>query len=409
VSAPLRSATGARRTRRAATLALALALAQPWPGAQARPYTPASGAEVVEVLPARADPAQRELQRLRAELSAAPGDLALASGLARRYLAIARASGDPRYLGYAQAALAPWWRQPAPPAAARLLRATLLQSGHQFDAALADLDGVLRAEPGNPQAWLTRATVQTVRGDYAGATASCARLSALSTELVALACLANATSLNGRLAASEQLLERTWRRAAGAKIDAETGLWVLTLLAEMATRRGDAGAAEAGYRRALALAPGDAYLLGAYADFLLDQRRPAEALRLVGAHTRVDALLLRQALALRQMPDSAAALAAATRELRARFEAAALRGDSVHLREQARFTLHLADDPGAALALARRNWAVQKEPADLRIYLEAALDARVPGAAAPALDWLRRSALEDVAVAALAQRLRSRP
>lgn len=390
-------------------MALALALAPPWPAAPARPYTPASGAEVVEVLPGRADPAQRELLRLRAELSAAPRDLALATGLARRYLAIARGSGDPRYLGYAQAALAPWWRQPAPPAAARLLRATLLQSGHQFDAALADLDGVLRAEPGNAQAWLTRATVQTVRGDYPGATASCARLSALSTELVAVACLAGAASLNGRLAASLQLLERTWRRAAGARLDAGIGLWVLTLLAEMATRRGDPAAAEAGYRRALALDPGDAYLLGARADFLLDQRRPAEALRLVGGHTRIDALLLRQALALRQMPDSAAALAAATRQLRSRFDAAAQRGDSAHLREQARFTLHLERDPGAALELARRNWAVQKEPADLRIYLEAALQARDAGAAAPALDWLRRSGMEDIAVAALARRLQSGP
>ena len=62
-------------------------------------------------------------------------------------------------------------------------------------------------------------------------------------------------------------------------------------------------------------------------------------------------------------------------QLRDRFEASRLRGDRVHLREEARFTLHLLNDPKAALKLAQENWQVQKEPADVRILLEAALAA----------------------------------
>src|SRR5437588_11570286 len=39
----------------------------------------------------------------------------------------------------------------------------------------------------------------------------------------------------------------------------------------------------------------------------------------------------------------------------------------VHIREEARFTLHLLNDPQTALKLAQENWQVQKESADLRI------------------------------------------
>lgn len=83
---------------------LALAIA----GASfATPYIPADGKQVVEHLPSRANPVQRELLQLRAELSKSPNDLPRAAALARRYIEQARTEGDPRYLGYAQAALAP--------------------------------------------------------------------------------------------------------------------------------------------------------------------------------------------------------------------------------------------------------------------------------------------------------------
>ncbi|MET3131748.1 putative Zn-dependent protease [Oxalobacteraceae bacterium GrIS 1.11] len=373
--------------------------------AHATPYIPASGDTVIETLARRADPAQRELRRLRSRLSAAPRDLALATGLARRYIALGRADTDPRYLGYAQAALAPWWRLAAPPPEVRLLRATLLQGSHHFDAALADLDGVLAAAPNMAQAWLTRATVLTVQGEYAAATASCARLSKLANELVTIACIANVGALTGRLAKSEALLELGLRR--GGAVDPELRLWVLTLLAEMASRRGDAALAEARFRDALALSPRDCYLQGAYADFLLDQDRPAQVIALLREQGRVDALLLRRALAWRRMPGGARELAADSAELAARFEAAALRGDTVHRREQARFELALRDNPRAALALARQNWALQREPADLRIYLEAALQAHEPAAAKPALDWMSAHRGEDAAALRLARQLKA--
>ena len=367
------------------------------------PYTPKDGSAVIEQLPRRADATQLALRGLRQQLNDTPQDLPLATGLAQRYIALARSETDPRYLGYAQAALAPWWRQAAPPVPVRLLRATILQSTHQFGPALHDLDAVIAQEPANGQAWLTRATVLTVQGDYTKATAACARLSALAAQLVTVTCLANVASVTGRAAGSERLLDLTVQRSAGAAPELES--WALTLLAEMATRRGETALAEARYKAALARQPRDSYLLGAYADFLLDQRRPQEVVKLLKDQQRIDALLLRYALALQALPGQQTALQAATAELTARFNAAMQRGDTVHQREQARFALFLQRDVPAAVQLAQKNWAIQKEVPDMRILLEAALAARNYAAAQPVLAWVAANGVEDVALQRLVRQL----
>ncbi|WP_028104503.1 tetratricopeptide repeat protein [Pseudoduganella violaceinigra] len=378
-----------------AVLALVAACA-----AGAAPYEPRSGAEVLETLPRRADAADAALRRQRARLAEAPRDPVLAAGLAQRYVELGRAAGDPRYFGYAQAVLAPWWAAAAPPVPVLLLRATLLQSGHHFAEAMRDLNLVTAADPGNAQAWLTLATVQVVRGEYEAAVRSCGRLSSLASPLASVTCLVNARAASGQLAASERLLVLALARAgAGGEQAAALQTWALTLLGELAARRGDPAAAEARFRQALALSPGDSYLLGAYADLLLDQHRYREVQALLGEHLRIDSLLLRHTLAGQDAPSSAVAV------LQARFDAAARRGDAIHQREQARFELHLRHDARAALELALANWRVQKEPADLRILLEAALAAHAPAAAAPALAWRRQHGMEDGAIAALAHQL----
>ena len=360
-------------------------------GAHAAPYIPADGSKVVERLPSRTDPEQRELARLRAALGKSPTDLPLAASLARRYIALARASGDPRYLGYAQAALAPWWKQPQPPADVLVLRATLRQSTHQFDAALADLAAVLRQDSANPQAWLTQATVQSVTGDYAAARASCMRLHSRAPTLVVQTCVSSVGSVSGAANSSYADLQQALARQPDAA--PEIRLWVVTLLAEMAARLGKDPAAEAYFRQGLTLDGSDSYLLGAYADFLLDHGRAPEVVTLLEDHTRADALLLRYALALKATGSPAAVRHADV--LRSRFEAAMLRADTVHQREQSRFELGLRNDPAAAVRLAKLNWAVQKEPADLRILAEAAAASGDPDAARLVHEWVKSSKIED--------------
>ena len=366
----------------------------------AEPYIPDDDDAILERLPAARDPRVRVLALARARLAEDPANLNRAFSLASAYIALGQSQGDPRYEGYAQAALAPWWDLVEPPVPVLILRAMLEQRRHDFDAALAHLQRVLARQPRHPQALLTKATILGVQGQPDQALESCAELTGAVEVLVEAACTASAYGLAGRAREGYRLLQEGRRRSPGAEPLLQ--VWAHTILGELAEQLGYVAAAEKHFRDALSLAR-DPYLLGAYADFLLDQDRPGEVLELLERESRIDPLLLRLALAERRL--GVASLDEHLALLRDRFDAARRRGDSVHLREEARFTLHLLDQPGEALELARRNWATQREPADARVLLEAALAASKPAAAQPVLDWLERTGLEHVGIEALVDRL----
>ncbi|MEP7207983.1 MAG: hypothetical protein ABI920_13675 [Casimicrobiaceae bacterium] len=368
----------------------------------AAPYKPAADDVVLERLPERTDPSLAELKRLRRALAQRPNDTTIAMRVALRSIEAARESGDPRRLGQAQAALAPWWHAADAPIPIVVLRATIKQSLHDFDAALADLALVLKQEPGNAQARLTRASVLTVIGRYADASADCAALARVAPELVVTACNAQPRSVNGEAGDAYAALATALQRPGNPP---ELVEWALTLAAEIAARRGDHAAAEGHFRRALALDSRDAYLLAAYADFLLDRDRPREAAAVATTAIANDNLLLRVAIAEARFadptPDERQRAETHRTDLAARFAALRARGDIVHRREEAMYALHLERDARRALDLARANWQVQKEPADLRILGEAARAAR-DGASRDVVEaWVRQHRLEDAALAAV--------
>ena len=378
-------------------LLLALAMTGPASGA---PYVPDDDAAVLERLPEKSDPALKSLKRMRTAIAAEPRNLDAAARFARRAIDAARATGDPRFFGQAQSALAPWWSAADAPAPALLLRATIKQSQHDFDGALADLDRLLAADPGAAQARITRATVRTVVGRYADALADCRALAGITARIVVAGCAATPLSLSGDPQAAYDVLAQALSQPG---VDLALREWGLTLAAEIAERRGDAAGAEQHYRMALALDRRDAYLQGAYGDFLLAADRPADALAVIGDDLRNDTLLLRRVLAEERLADRREAFVAHRDEMAARFDAARRSGDSVHRREEARFRLLALKDAAGAVALARENWKVQREPADLRILVQAARAANDPAALALAQDWIARTHLDDrTLVAAMA-------
>ena len=78
-----------------------------------------------------------------------------------------------------------------------------------------------------------------------------------------------------------------------------------------------------------------------------------------------------------------------------RIAAAAERGDRVHQREEAMFVLDVDNDPPRALAIAKANWQVQKELADARLLVRAAVAADDPDAAWPVLAWVKANGITD--------------
>ncbi len=379
----------------------------PLPGVAA-PFVPTSDSQVLERLPSRAtDPRARELQVLRAAWRKQPQDVTMAVNLARGYYQAVAAEGDPRYIGYAQAALAPWWDVTDAPTEVRVLRAMLKQFDHRFDEALLDLDAAIASNPKNAEAWSWRAAIHMVQANYDQARRSCDALAPLSSKLIAAACSAQVDATTGRTAEAAAALRKALAvpSSASPETQAPQRLWALTRLAETEERRGAYAEAEAAFREAVSLNLSDIYLQAAYADFLLDQGRAAEVPALLKDRGRADVLLLRQALAAQALgaPDAAAL----GRELGARFDAARLRGDTTHRKEESRYVRAFGGASGQAnaLKLATENFAEQREPADARILLEAAIAAKQTAAAEPVLLWMKKSGIDSVVLKKLAAQL----
>ncbi len=338
----------------------------------AAPRIPADDSAVLEILPDAKSLQTRALRAAEQALAAKPGDLPAALAVARAAIHQARREGDPRWLGHASAALAPFLT--ARPGAqispdVRLLHAIILQSTHDFPASLDELAIVLRADPNNGQALLTRAAIRLVRADLAGASADCAAFAQTRAGLLADSCTASVMAQKG--AAPRALRALTLSLASHALEAAqnpETAAWAATIAAETAAHLGDTSA-DARFHAALAIDATDPYVLAAYSDFLLAHDRAAEVVTLLASHTKNDPLLLRLTLA--EIAVRAPLAANHIADLGARFEASRLRGESVHRREEARYRLDITHEPARALALARANWQVQREPADAAILLAA--------------------------------------
>jgi tetratricopeptide (TPR) repeat protein len=300
-----------------------------------------------------------------------------------------------RFLGYAEAVLAPWVKQASPNPTVLMLQATLQQSRHEFLASLATLDHALAVGPKDPQALLIRATVLRVLGRYPEASAACEQFSRLVEPRLAALCIQSLRGLNGHLDSAYTSLTQV---STQGWLNSEKS-WLYSELGEMAVRLGRDAEAERWFQQDLRLAPADFYVRAAYADLMLQQLRPAEALELLAGQESFEPLLLRIAIAQKQLGDPA--LAQSSARLRAAFAAELQRGEAVHRREQARFLLEVQDQPELSLAAALENWSVQHEPDDVLVLIRAARAAGNPSAAAAALDFVRSQCQSDVRVAAL--------
>lgn len=414
----------------ATTLTAAALLSDGPAAARVAPRQPAAGEVMAQV-----DADGRAISRAVGQLAA--GDVRARVELARKWIAKARQSADPRHLGRAQAALAPWWSRDELPDEVRLLRATISQSLHDFAAARRDLDALVPRRPDDVQLHLTRAAVAAVTADYDAALASCEAVSASAPPLVAAACKAPVQLVLGRAelayrelrALDEQAAAPSAGAASAGAASAETagatptdddstagrGLraWVATTLGELAAALGEPDAAAAHFARALALAP-DAYTRAALADLHLDGGHPERVAALftpaapadaaaAAALVEIDGLLLRLTIAETRLGASAAAAHAAT--LRERFAATVARGDLTHRREQGMFELDVEGNAALALEHLTANWQLQKEPIDARLLVRAAAAARAPEAAAPVRAWIERTGIRDAALDAALQAL----
>ncbi len=379
--------------------AAVLATAALWLGAacSAAPLLPlpTQDDEVIEVLTTitRSRPAP-------SPAAAAPGpgsDPATAAAQAREAIGVARQTGDARYWGRAQAVLAPWWDQTQAPVDLAVLQATVQQGRHAFAPARAVLQAALARAPGHAQGWLNLAALERVEGRYGASLTACEAVARAGQDWYAQACRLETISLQGQHAQARTGLQALLAPLS-PRADASRRAWLLSLRAEAEERAGDDAAARAAYTQSLAAEP-DLYTAIAFSDLLLRTGQPDAAQRVLAPLARTDAVLLREALALRQMRD--ARWQTVRDELRAREQALDRRGDDLELhdRERALLALWLDDAPARALTLAQRNLDLQREPLDWWVALQAAGQAKDSTATTALRERLRATGLHDARLA----------
>lgn len=363
---------------------------------QARPFIPEHDNQVLERLPEQLfqSEASTKIKLLRTQVKNNLNDWSSASQLAQHYIDLAKTQADPRYMGYAQAILNPWWQHPQPTSQALMMRAVVRQNAHDFIGATEDLDQILRLQPRHIQANLIKATIATVQGDYQMAIHHCRQLMRRSSLTLALTCQSTPASLSGNAETSYRLLHQIL--SATPAMSNKEKIWAWTSLAEIAWRLGKIKAADQHFQTALQIDIRDFYLFRVYADFLLQQQRPFDVIKLIESETENDSLLLRLALA--EKMTHSAQLTNHITLLNERFKANRKRGSTLHKGDEARFMLHLVNQPQSALLLARQNWQVQRESADTYILLQSAIAANDIETVKQVENWLSKRGTDDVLV-----------
>lgn len=303
--------------------------------------------------------------------------------LALRHYAL---SGDARHLGYANGALAHWRDDPDPPLAVWLLRGRILQTQHRFTEAGTDLDRLLATHGHSVEGMLLAADAWRRAGDIDRARSRCAGIALAGFVEPAAHCAADILMSLGKAGQAFTALSPLHTGSSQAPVALRQ--WMLTVAADAAAAAGRDPQARALYQRALAIPDASIAIYASYADLLLADGRPQEAIAALGRapNPDADALLLRRAIAAKQLGTED--FEVLRDRLLARFDEAEKLGTAaLHLRELALFELWIEDDPGAALAYAENNWTLQKGWEDAALLIETARAAGRPEEADAVHDW----------------------
>lgn len=313
-------------------------------------------------------------------------------------LRLVEETGDQRILGQALVVLNALPTTELTPNLRRL-RANVYQSLHRFDEAVSDLKAVLVQQGDDAQAVFLLATVQLAQGHYAQAGEACRALLRSMPILISASCGATVSARTGGAQnAYEKLTQLYARQAAPQNVDAnppEINTAVLHFaqvsLAEIAEQIGLPDAKN-WWQLALQSRPQNLYARIGAANYAWQSGDIETVLRLTQDRDDVDALqLLRfQALTLQGRSAGTDNADAVLLRLRERVDTAQWRQDTLHARDQAGILLFALHEASKALTLAQINWQQQREPADTRLLLQAAIAAGRRDAYDATMQWLDR-------------------
>lgn len=304
---------------------------------------------------------------------------------ASAYLDYGRDIGDARYVGAALGVLDPWLVT-SPDAQILNLAASARQYTHDFEGAISLLDQVLRANPLNAQALLSRANIRIVQGEFAVAEEDCRGLARARRADLAILCDTTAKALTAEAPLAFDRLNRLIETRA---MDPGLMSYADGLLAEIARFQGKTGIAKQKFEAAHAASPDDLRTLMILVDFDLAEGRPQDALAKMSAAPVTDAIMVRQVEGYLATGNTSEADRIGN-VLRGQFSEAVAAGDTAHAREACRYWLAVGQNE-QALDAAIANWTKQRELEDALLFMKAAVAAGNPAAADAVVEWARES------------------
>lgn len=303
----------------------------------------------------------------------------------------ARSTGDPRFLGYAEGLLNQW-QQPLNDRL-QVLKASVAQSNHRFDDARRELRAVINSGSSRQQrlqAHLMLANMSLVQGRYEEAEKQCGLFAQQLPGLIAASCQAQVLARTGQ---PEKAYKQLAKQVSVASTNDTSGLlWAQGTLGDLAAQLGKP-AAENHWLEVLRLNPNDLYVRAQLADWYLQHQALDKTLALTEEYEDVESLAVIRSIAMKQSdhPD----YETLAQRLEQRFAEARWRGNLLHQRDFARFQLDVLNNPELALSSARDNWTDQREPADTRLLLRAALAAGESRQVDTVRDWLAEQNQQD--------------
>ena len=383
-------------------LALLCLMASPGPGwAQAR-FRPAPEQVVLPVSLHTLGAVSQDLKAAEQAWQGDPSNLKLALRFARQAFLLGVTEGDLRWYGSAKAALMPWWTQPSLSAEGHFMRGLVKQGFHDFRGGLADIDAAIALDATDAEFWSWRFALHLLAADMVAARADCDTMARRFEPNEARACQAILDYHTGQAAQAVKAL-RVLVDAPGFQGHLAQD-WLRFHLGEALRTAGHYEQAVATWSAHLSKRPRAHSVRLALAELLNDLGRHTEARRWASVPAPTDALLMQQFLASQALKDADAPRLA--QQVEERMQAQTLRQDALIERPRLLYLIRHGKDLSAGLALAQENWALQKEPPDAVLLIEAALKSDRPQAARPVLDWMEQTRYTDPALAHLASELR---
>ncbi|OUS27374.1 hypothetical protein A9Q99_15360 [Gammaproteobacteria bacterium 45_16_T64] len=358
----------------------------------AEPFVPTSRTHVITTLPSFMVTLQRTQKHERQDTA----QLSERIQQAQTYLDSAQKNNDPRWMGYAQAALNPWWNISEQYPKVALLKATILQNRHQFPSALVELNSVLNQQPRNTQALLTRAHVYMMQTDYTSAQQDCQRILWLSQPTLGVNCLAQVNGLTGKgLLAIQQLTQLLADNLTLSSTEREE---IHITIATIAHRHQQKDVALQNYQKAYAINPNNGYLIEQFTDYLIENNL-SEMLITLFSHIGIDNLKknLHQQIKMAQYYQLVGDTQLSTfkSELDDSFTSSKIRKELFPHKEYALFSLSILNKYNQALHSALKNWKIQQAPSDAILVLRAAIASQQLQQAQSVIQWVKDTRLYD--------------